>query len=156
MRVESIMRLADPSDIYQSVMASFFIRAALGQYDVAGPAQLTALLKKIARNKVADLARSPDCRTSVVAVAAPGLPGIELADSAQGPATQVMWKDLLAEVRKRFTDEERKVSDLRTRGLKWDDVAAELGEKTDAARKRLERAIERIACELNLEGLHDD
>jgi DNA-directed RNA polymerase specialized sigma24 family protein len=40
MRVESIWRGTDPSDIYQSVMASFFIRAALGQYDISRPEQL--------------------------------------------------------------------------------------------------------------------
>jgi RNA polymerase sigma factor (sigma-70 family) len=156
MRVESITHVADPSDIYQSVMASFFIRAALGQYDISGPAQLTALLTRIAKNKVADLARRPERRTSVVPVAAPGLAGIELPDPTKGPASHVMWKDLLEEVRKRFTDDERKVSDLRTQGLKWDEVAAQLGDKADTAKKRLYRAVERIARELNLEGLTDD
>ncbi len=115
MRVGSMTRTADPSDIYQSVMASFFIRVALGQYEISGPAQLTRLLHTIARNKVADLGRSPEHRTGVVPVAGPGLSGIELADPAKGPASQVMWKDLLDEVRKRFTDDERKVSDLRHR-----------------------------------------
>jgi DNA-directed RNA polymerase specialized sigma24 family protein len=156
MRVESMMRAADPSDIYQSVMASFFIRVALGQFEISRPEQLTALLQKIAKNKVADLARRPEHRAGFVPVAAPGVSGIELADTAKGPASQVMWKDLLDEVRKRFTDEERRVSDLRANGLKWDDVAAQLGEKADAARKRLDRAIERITCELNLERLLDD
>jgi RNA polymerase sigma factor (sigma-70 family) len=156
MRVESITRVADPSDVYQSVMASFFIRAALGQYDISGPDQLMALLKRIAKNKVADLARSPGRRTSVVPIAAPGLAGVELADPAKGPASQIMWKDLLEQVRNRFTDDERRVSDLRAQGLKWDEVAAQLGDKADAAKKRLYRAVERIARELNLEGLSDD
>ena len=117
MRIESITRVADPSDIYQSVMASFFIRAALGQYDLSGPAQLTALLKKIAKNKVADLARSPDYRRGLVPIALPGQSGIEIVDPATGPASQAMWKDLLEEARKRFTEDERKVSDLRDAGL---------------------------------------
>ena len=139
-------------------MASCFIRAALGQYDISGPAQLTALLKKIAKNKVTDLARRPACRTGVVPVAAPGLSGIDLADPAKGPASQVMWRDLLQEVRARFTDDERRVSDLRAQGLKWAEIAAQLGEKTDTgSEKRLNRmASRRIACELNLEGLPDD
>ena len=156
MRVGTMTRVADPSDIYQSVMASFFVRVALGQYEISGPDQLARLLHTIARNKVADLARSPEHRTGVVPVAAAGLSGIEPADPAKGPASHVMWKDLLEEVRKRFTDDERRVSDLRAQGLKWDEVAARLGEKADAARKRLNRALERVACELNLGGLPDD
>ena len=122
--VESIMRVADPSDIYQSVMASFFIRVSLGEYDISGPAQLTALLKRIAKNKVADLARSPASRRGLVPIALAGQSGIEIVDPAKGPASQVMWNDLVEQARKRFTDDERKVSDLRTQGLNWDEVAA--------------------------------
>ncbi len=40
MRVEWVRRGTDPSDIFQSVMASFFIRVALGQYDISSPEQL--------------------------------------------------------------------------------------------------------------------
>src|SRR5947209_19442786 len=52
-----LTRLFDSMDVCQSVMASFFVRAAAGQYDLEQPAQLFALLLKIARNKVALAAR---------------------------------------------------------------------------------------------------
>jgi RNA polymerase sigma factor (sigma-70 family) len=156
MRISTVRRLADPSDVCQSVMASFFIRAALGQYDISGPEQLIALLKRIARNKVVDLARSPELRIGVVPVIGPGLPGVEPADPAQGPASQIVWKDLLERVRERFTDAERRVSDLRMAGHSWKDVGKELGESPDTVRIRLERALKRIGGELNLEGLSDD
>jgi len=156
MRAEWIRRGADPSDIYQSVMASFFIRAALGQYDISGPDQLKALLMTIAKNKVADLARKPGPRASVVPVGGCGLSGIDPADPAKSPASQVMWKELVQKIRDRFTDAERRVSDLRMMGHSWEEVAAELGERADTVRMRLERALKRISRELNFEELFDD
>src|SRR5262245_16706389 len=64
-RIEVRMRLADSRlrrvldtmDICQSVLASFFLRAAAGAYDLERPEQLVRLLVTIARNKVAHQAR---------------------------------------------------------------------------------------------------
>src|SRR5580704_8003946 len=47
-------RLLDSMDICQSVMASFFVRAALGQYELETPAQLLKLLATMTRNKLAN------------------------------------------------------------------------------------------------------
>src|SRR5262245_31543761 len=52
-----LRRLLDSTDICQSVLASFFMRAALGQYDVDKPQQLVKLLVMMAHNKVIDAAR---------------------------------------------------------------------------------------------------
>ncbi len=52
-----LCRLLDSVDICQSVMASFFVRAALGQYELSTPAHLVKLLATIARNKVINQAR---------------------------------------------------------------------------------------------------
>ena len=142
MRVERVRRGTDPSDIYQSVMASFFIRAALGQYDIPSPDQLLKLLKRIARNKVADLARSPDRPVSVVRISAPEGIGTEPVDPARSPVNQVMSKELFHKVRDQFTDAERRVSDLRMMGHSWDEVGAALGEKADAVRMRARAGVE--------------
>src|SRR6516164_3899598 len=64
-RVEVRMRLADSRlrrvfdtmDLCQSVLASFLLRAAAGQYDLERPEQLVRLLVAMARNKVAYQAR---------------------------------------------------------------------------------------------------
>ena len=64
-RVAVRTRLSDPKlrrqfdsmDVCQSVLASFFLRAAAGQYDLRDPAQLVALLTKMAHNKFAMRAR---------------------------------------------------------------------------------------------------
>src|SRR5947209_7030575 len=50
-------RLFDAADVCQSVMASFLVRVAAGQYDLDQPDQLTRLLARMARNKVAEAAR---------------------------------------------------------------------------------------------------
>src|SRR6266404_599838 len=51
-------RLFDSMDICQSVLASFFVRAAGGQYDLQQPEQLLKLLVTMARNKLARQARA--------------------------------------------------------------------------------------------------
>ena len=45
-------RLLDSADICQSVLGSFFFRAAGGQYDLNEPSQLIRLLVVMARNKL--------------------------------------------------------------------------------------------------------
>src|SRR5262245_23455849 len=64
-RLEVRMRLCDPRlrrvldsmDICQSVLASFFVRTAAGQYELEQPDQLIRLLVVMARKKVAFQAR---------------------------------------------------------------------------------------------------
>ncbi len=59
-----LRRSVDSIDICQSVLASFFVRTALGQFHVSTPGQLVKLLVSMARNKVADQIRreQADCR----------------------------------------------------------------------------------------------
>ena len=47
-------RLLDSMDICQSVLASFFVRTALGQFELETPDQLLKLLATMTRNKLAD------------------------------------------------------------------------------------------------------
>src|SRR5207249_4424725 len=51
-------RVFDSMDICQSVLASFFLRAAAGQFDLEQPEQLLKLLVSMARNKLALQARA--------------------------------------------------------------------------------------------------
>jgi len=52
-----LRRLLDSMDICQSVLASFFVRTAAGQFDLDGPEDLVKLLATMARNKLAGQAR---------------------------------------------------------------------------------------------------
>ena len=57
LRDPRLRRALDSGDICQSVLASFFLRAASGQYDLQQSGQLLKLLVAMARNKLASQAR---------------------------------------------------------------------------------------------------
>src|SRR5207244_8854167 len=52
LRDSRLRRDFDSVDICQSVLASFFVRAALGQYELEKPEQLIKLLVTMTRNKL--------------------------------------------------------------------------------------------------------
>src|SRR6516165_8847520 len=49
-----VRRAFDSMDVCQSVLGSFFVRAALGQYEIGSSDQLLKLLAQMARHKVTD------------------------------------------------------------------------------------------------------
>src|SRR6516162_3251148 len=57
LRDRRLYRLFDSMDICQSVLASFFIRTAAGQYDLDSQEQLVKLLVSMTHNKLASAAR---------------------------------------------------------------------------------------------------
>src|SRR5436853_6793096 len=57
MRDPRLRRTFDSLDVCQSVLGSFFVRASLGQYDLADPAELVRLLVGMAHNKLAEQVR---------------------------------------------------------------------------------------------------
>jgi RNA polymerase sigma-70 factor (ECF subfamily) len=163
-RVEVRMRLADSRlrrvldtmDVCQSVLASFFVRAATGQYDLERPEQLVRLLVAMARNKVANQARRQQAqrrdRRRDVAL---DRPGREPAGAEPSPSRVVSGRELLAELRRRLTPEELRVADLRAEGRPWAEIAAALGGTAQGRRKQLARALDRVAAEVDLEGRGD-
>ena len=52
-----LRRLLDPADVCQSVLKSFFVRAATGHFELDSQEKLMALLRAMARNKIAHEAR---------------------------------------------------------------------------------------------------
>jgi RNA polymerase sigma-70 factor (ECF subfamily) len=148
-----LRRILDSMDIYQSVMASFFIRAAAGQYELDRPEQLVRLLVTIARNKVAFQARRQqaqrrDQRRNVEI----DLPGREPAGAEPSPSRVLSGRELLAELRRRLKPEELRVAELRAEGQAWDEIAAALGGTAQARRRQLARALDRVDQEVGLEG----
>jgi RNA polymerase sigma-70 factor (ECF subfamily) len=148
----SLYRLFDSMDICQSVLASFFVRAAAGDYELENPRQLLKLLVGITRNKVAFQARKHrtqrrDNRRQV----RDDLQDLDIADRTPPPDRLAEGQNLLREVRDRLNDEERKVADLRGIGKSWPEIAEELGGTAEARRKQLTRALDRVAEELGLE-----
>jgi RNA polymerase sigma-70 factor (ECF subfamily) len=148
----SVRRLVDEEDICQSVLASFFVRASLGQYDLSDPAQLRGLLLSMARNKLAHAARRHRAqkrgggRGVATAVDDLSLPG-----ATASPSRIIAGRELLAQVRERLSDEERGVADLRGQGHDWAEIARRLGGSPDGRRMQLTRALDRIGQEFGLE-----
>jgi RNA polymerase sigma-70 factor (ECF subfamily) len=147
-----LRRTCDSMDICQAVLGSFFVRAASGQYELSTPEQLLKLLATMARNKLVKQVhrQRADCRDH--RRLAPG-PVEEHALTAADPtpSRQVAARELLAEAHKRLSEEERRLVEMRNQGRDWADIARELGEGPEALRKRLARAVQRVAGELGLD-----
>jgi RNA polymerase sigma-70 factor (ECF subfamily) len=149
-----LRRVLDSMDVCQSVLGSFFVRAAAGQYDLDQPQQLLRLLVSIARKKVAYYARKEqaqrrDCRR----VEATPVDDLEVTDDAPTPSRLVADRELLHECRRRLSADERRLADLRAQGRAWADIAAEVGGTPEARRMQLSRAVERVRRELGLDNV---
>jgi RNA polymerase sigma-70 factor (ECF subfamily) len=158
LRDPRLRRLLDSVDICQSVMASFFVRAASGQYDdLDQPGRLVALLTTMARNKLASQARKAE-----VGRRDPRLPslgsekGAEVPDRQPSPSRCLASRDLLQVVYRQLSEEEQQLVERRGQGQRWDEIAAELGNTPEALRKKLTRALDRAVSDLGLEGSFDD
>jgi RNA polymerase sigma-70 factor (ECF subfamily) len=149
-----LQQLVDSMDICQSVFANFFIRAAAGQWDLDSPAQLLRLLVSMARNKLRDQERRQSAARRGRGRAQAG--ALENAvDPAAGPGDRVATQDLYQAVLARLSPEERLVADLRAQGQGWAAVALELQTDPEVLRKRLTRALDRVARELGLDEVED-
>jgi RNA polymerase sigma-70 factor (ECF subfamily) len=152
-------RLFDSQDICQLVLASFFVRAAAGQYDLDEPGQLLKLLVAMARNKLAAQVRNQQRRRRDNRRTTQG-GGEELETvAAAGPTPSQVFagNELLEQVRMRLSDEERQLADLRAEGHDWPAIAARVGGTAQARRVQLSRAVERVARQLGLdEGAADE
>jgi RNA polymerase sigma-70 factor (ECF subfamily) len=152
----TLYRLFDSADICQSVLRSFFVRAAAGQYELQRPEDLLRLLVSMARNKVVNQARKlqrrPSDRRRLRAATVEALP---LVADDPTPTRVIAGRDLLQSVLERLTADERRLADLRARGLTWPEVAVEAGGSSEARRKQLARALDRVLGQLGLEEDQD-
>lgn len=151
----ALRRQFDSQDVCQSVLFSFYVRAAAGLYDIERPEHLVGRLVRMAEYKCK--ARSRDARrlrrdvgrvdfhADPDRVAAPG----------PGPVDQAIGRDLLAAVNRRLTADERQLVARRTAGCTWPEIAAELGGTAQALRVQLDRALSRAASELGLDAPDD-
>jgi RNA polymerase sigma factor (sigma-70 family) len=155
-------RLLDSMDICQSVMASFFVRAALGQFELDTPDQLLRLLATMARNKLVGhvkgqaAARRDFRRVTEAQGTRDGEPDIDISQipgQYPTPSRDVAARELLDEALRRLSPDEKKILDCREQGGQWAQIATELGSSPEALRKRLVRAVDRVALEMGLDEL---
>jgi RNA polymerase sigma-70 factor (ECF subfamily) len=97
----------DSMDICQSVLASFFVRAAAGQYDIDTPAQLVKLLTTMARNKLASVARRGLVRNRAVCPSADPSEADELRSTEPDPSDEASARELCREALRRLNADER-------------------------------------------------
>ncbi len=149
-----LRRSFDSMDICQSVMGSFFLRAALGEYDLDRPEDLIRLLISMTRNKVVDATRRQRAQRRDHRRAT-SIEAMEVQSSTPSPSKVIEHRELLSTLRGKLNDEERQLADLRAQGREWADIAAEVGGTADARRKQLSRAVERVSRELGLDELDE-
>src|SRR5262249_12530961 len=144
--------LLESMDICQSVLASFFVRAASGQFELESPEQLLKLLTAMARNKLTSQARKQHAqRRDTRRVSSGDDVADRLVAAGGSPSIQVEARDLLQEVHRRLSPEERRLLEMRNQGYDWAAIASELGGTAEALRRRLSRALDRVSQELGLD-----
>jgi RNA polymerase sigma-70 factor (ECF subfamily) len=155
LRDPRLRRLFDSADFCQSVFASFFVRAAGGQYDLDHPGQLVNLLLSMARRKLAFCSRQQRAQRRDNRRLLDGAEALQqAADLRRSPSEQVGRQELLDLVGQRLSAEENQIAQLRGQGCSWSEVAARLGGTPEARRVQLTRALHYVARTLRLEEEH--
>lgn len=139
-------RLFDSIDVSQSVLGSFFVRAMAGQYELQEPGELAALLVTMARNKIASKARwqfrkkREANRVDHLQTTLESIPG-----DGESPSQIASAHELITQCCAALTDEERRISELRSQDKSWKEVAEIMGDTPDSRRMQFNRAIERVS-----------
>jgi RNA polymerase sigma-70 factor (ECF subfamily) len=150
-------RLFDSMDVCQSVLASFFVRTAAGQFDLDRPDQLVRLLVTMARNKLASEARRQRRhRRDDRRVGSDSEALAAVADPSPGPSATVAGEELLKQFRGCLDPEELRIADFRAEGLPWAEIAARLGGTAQSRRMQYTRAVDRAAKAMGLDEDADE
>jgi RNA polymerase sigma-70 factor (ECF subfamily) len=146
-------RLLDSMDVCQSVLANFFVRAAAGQFELSTPGQLLRLLATMARHKLLNQARKEQAdRRNPRRLCADGERALKGAVApGETPSEVVAGAELLEKARALLSDEERALAERRAEGRDWEEIARTLGGSPEALRKKLARAMDRVARRLGLQ-----
>jgi RNA polymerase sigma-70 factor (ECF subfamily) len=151
-----LRRAFDSMDVVQSVLASFFIRTAAGEYDLDSPQKLTRLLVQMARNKLASAARKHyRLRRDTRRIEPNADVLLDATTNDATPGDQLAHEELLIDLRRKLTAEERTIAALRADGHSWGEVAAAMGGKPQARRMQFARGIKRAARELGLAEMYE-
>jgi len=152
-----LSRLFDSMDICQSVMASFFVRVAAGQYDIEQPEQLVKLLGAVARNKLVCQSRAQQRQRRDYRRNEGGIADEEqMVDQNPSPSVQIASRELLERAERLLSPDERALVESRKEGLEWNVIAERQGGTPEALRKKLARAVDRVAHQLDLDEYADE
>jgi RNA polymerase sigma-70 factor (ECF subfamily) len=150
-----LRRTCDSMDVCQSVLLSFFVRAASGQYDLDTPEQLLKLLTAMARNKLLNQARHQHAARRDSRLVDDEAEDGQLIAGDANPSRQVEARELLDEVHRRLAPDERQLVELRNQGYDWAAIAAQVGGTPVNLRQKLHRALARLTRQLGLDEEDD-
>jgi RNA polymerase sigma factor (sigma-70 family) len=143
-----VRRLHDADDIFQSVFGSFFVRMALGQYDIGSQEDLLKLLATMVRNKVVNKQR----RRSLENQEELRVPlDRQIAQDGSAPGDAILHEELLRKAALLLSSKEQELVALRKQGLEWGAIAERLGSTPEGLRKRLARAVDLVVKQLGLD-----
>ncbi len=152
-----LQRGFDSEDVCQSVMASFFLRTAAGQYDLDRPEQLAGLLVQMARNKLASNARAQNAARRDQRRVLDGSAAMAgVAENSPSPSQLAIGRELLDRFHALLTAEERQITEMRNAGHGWDEVAERLGGTPEGRRMQHTRAVRRAAALLGVDESDQD
>jgi RNA polymerase sigma factor (sigma-70 family) len=151
-----LRRLLDAADVCQTVLARFFLRASWGRFELDTPEQLNQLLFVMARHELANVARQHRAARRDHRRIERRSTGADEPVEAVCPSQLAAQRELLHEVRRRLSPDERELLSLREQGLEWTAIAARRGGSPEALRKQLRRAIERAASALDADEPTDN
>jgi RNA polymerase sigma factor (sigma-70 family) len=150
----TLRKVIDSMDICQSVLASFFVRAATGQYEITTPAQLIQLLAAMARNKLFDVQRKQRAARRDVRRETPlDDAQMEVPDptSDNSPSNAAAAKELLQQALDLLDETERQFAIKWANGASWEEIAADVGKSPDALRMQVRRSLDRVAKQLGID-----
>lgn len=154
MRLEDnrMRRVLDSMDVCQSVLASFFVRTALGEFDLAEPKQLIGLLVIMTRNKVASIARREHSLKRDRRRTSDDDEALTYAASDRSTPSQIVANQELVDMAKELlSPETREIAEMRNQGATWEMIATTLGGTAHARRVQYSRAIEKVRCSLGID-----
>lgn len=157
LRDARLRRLVDSEDVWQSVAAAFFLRAAAGEFDLDSPRDLLRLLSAMARNRARRHAEHEGAaKRDFRRVESLNRDDFDVAARGQTPSSVASHREIRVRFLQRLSIHERLIADFRAEGLAWPEIADRMSESAEVLRKRLQRACERITRELGLEEPVDE
>jgi RNA polymerase sigma-70 factor (ECF subfamily) len=141
-----LRRQFDSMDVCQSVLRSFFFHMTDEGYDLHAPAQLLALLTKMAQNKLGTRARDQfRQRRDVRRLSQVAVDDVDVASQEPDPTRRIDDQDLVDRALGMMSPEIRAIAVRRMDGELWPKIARAMGGTPDGRRKQFERALEPIA-----------
>jgi len=160
----SLSPAADSVDVCQSVLFGFLTRLSAGEYELHCEEDLRKLLAAIANKKFLRLNRhemaAKRCRAQTQSLS--DLPELAASSASfsggsagNSTVSRLNTTDLFEQLSLRMSAHEMELYRLRSQGNNWATIGEQLGETPSILRKRLSRAIQRVAAELGRDANED-